>query len=124
MNTDRKEKSPICVHPCSSVAPFLYSLHVKQLHLEGQLRVGRDLAHGAVAVGQVRRDDQLALAANLHAGHALVPALDDLAATEPEREGLAAVEAAVELRTVLQRAGVMDDDLVALLGRLAVADLQ
>ena len=42
-------------------------------------------AGAAVAVAEVRRDDQLAPAADLHALHALVPAGDDLADAELER---------------------------------------
>ena len=44
----------------------------------------------------------------------LVPALDDVAGAEAEGEGLAAVQAGVELGAVLQPAGVVDlDDLAA-----------
>src|SRR5690606_41712258 len=54
-------------------------------------------ARAGVAVGQVRRDDELAAAADLHAGDAHVPALDDAAAAELEVEGGAAVPGRVEL---------------------------
>jgi hypothetical protein len=46
----------------------------------------------------------------------LVPALDDLAEAEAELEGIAAIDAAVELGAVEEGAGVVDHDLVALLG--------
>ena len=46
---------------------------------------------------EVRRDDQPAAAADLHALHALVPAGDDLADAEAEVEGRAAVVRGVEL---------------------------
>src|SRR3954471_1109039 len=61
--------------------------------LAGLDRRGRAL----VAVGEVGGDGQLAAAADLHALHALVPALDDPAATQREAERLAAVPAGVEL---------------------------
>src|SRR5262245_59019520 len=73
-------------------------LQVEELHLEQQRRVRRDHPAGAArAVAEVGRDQQRALAADLHAGHALVPALDDLALAEAERERAAAIERAVEL---------------------------
>src|SRR4051794_8980410 len=53
----------------------------------------------ALAVAEVRRDRQLAAAADLHPGDALVPAADDHAGAEPERERLAAVPGGVELAT-------------------------
>src|SRR5436190_18099129 len=69
----------------------------------------------ALAVGQVRGDDELAFAADLHPGDAFIPALDDLPGPELERERPAAIETAVELLAVLERAGVMHLDGVALL---------
>ena len=57
------------------------SAHREQLDLEDQRGLGRDDAGVAAhAVAELGWDGQLALAAHLHAGHALVPALDDLAA--------------------------------------------
>src|SRR4051812_9805549 len=51
------------------------SLHSEQFDVEHQSRVRRDHAAGAAgAVAELRRDDQRALAANLHRGNALVPA--------------------------------------------------
>src|SRR5207249_7548174 len=86
---------------------------LEQLYLEDQLGVGRDDAAGAARpVTECRRDDELALAADLHAGHALVPALDDHAGAELERERLVAVVAAVELLAVAEPAGVVDLDRV------------
>src|SRR3954454_2859926 len=70
-----------------------------------------DGAAGApVAVAQVGRDDELAAAADLHALHALVPAGDDLADTEAERQRLAPVVRRVELLP----GGVSDADVVHL----------
>src|SRR3954469_11510692 len=74
-------------------------LQLQKLDLEQQGRVRRDNAAGAArAVAQLGRDQQRPLAAHLHAGHAFVPTLDHLAATEPERERAAPVQRAVELR--------------------------
>ena len=56
-----------------------------------------DAAGAAVAVPEVRRDHELAAAADLHALHALVPAGDDLADAEPELQRRAAVVRRVEL---------------------------
>src|SRR5258707_83071 len=51
------------------------SLHVEQLDFEDQRGVGRnDAARAARAIAERRRDDQRALAADLHRGNALVPA--------------------------------------------------
>src|SRR5690348_8815034 len=51
----------------------------EQLDFEDERGVGRDDAAATVlAVGERGRDDELALAADLHAGDALVPALDDV----------------------------------------------
>ena len=62
----------------------------------------------AGAVAEVGRDDEGALAADFHAGHAFVPAFDHLALAEGERERLVAVARAVELGAVEQPAGVVD----------------
>src|SRR5436305_13276360 len=73
-------------------------LDVEQLDLEREPRVRRDVRAGAArAVAQRRRDDQLALAADLHPHHPLVPPLDDGVAAEDEHERLAALARAVEL---------------------------
>src|SRR5260370_32584547 len=78
----------------------------QQLDLERQFGVRRDDAGRAPgAVAQSGRDDELALAADLHAGHALVPALDDPTGAELKGERLAAVEAGGELFPVGEPAG-------------------
>src|SRR5215475_8152085 len=82
------------VHPWRGTPPLL---DLQQLNVEVQFRVGRDDVAGAAgAVAEFGRDDELARAANFHAGDAFVPALDDLAGAERKRERLAAVFAAVE----------------------------
>src|SRR6185369_3924989 len=65
-------------------------------------------------VAHVGRDGERALATDLHAGHAFVPAANDLAAAEAEVERLVAIARAVELaplpiglRLVEQPSGVV-----------------
>ena len=78
------------------------SLHVDDEH---ERRVRGDRARAVRPVAEVRRDDQHAPAALLHARDALIPARDDHARAERERERLAAaVPGGVELRAVLRRA--------------------
>src|SRR5690606_22212363 len=86
-----------------------------------------DHATGAArAVAQCRRDDQDAGAADLHAGHALVPALDHHARAQREDEGLVAVLAGIELGALLavlvQPAGVVHGHVAARRRLRAVAD--
>src|SRR5216683_4207891 len=89
----------------------------EQLDLEDQRGAGRDdAARAAVAVPQVRGDDQLALAAHLHGDDALVPALDDAALAHRELERGPAVHRAVELGAALEPAGVVHAHRVAGLG--------
>src|SRR4051812_35735296 len=81
---------------CSGTTMPVTSLDVEQLHFEDEGRVRRDHAAGAArAVAEARRDGELALAADLHAGDAFVPALDHVALAERKDEGLAAVLARV-----------------------------
>src|ERR1700758_685799 len=72
-----------------------------------------------VPVGQVRRDDQLPSAADLHPLDALVPARDDLPGAQPEAQRLATVPARVEL--LAGRVG--DPDVVHLNGVACARDL-
>src|SRR4051812_18564605 len=61
------------------------TLHVEQLDFEDQRRIRRDDAGGAAgAVAELGRDDERALAADLHCGHAFIPARDD--ALHPDRK--------------------------------------
>src|SRR5688572_15787962 len=71
------------------------SLHRQELDLEDQGGVGGDAGARVATVAEVRRDDEGALAAHLHAGDALVPAADDLAASDGELERGTAVQRAV-----------------------------
>ncbi|MNT87246.1 hypothetical protein D3C72_2276370 [compost metagenome] len=77
----------------------------------------------AFAIGQLRRDVEFALAADLHAHHALVPALDHTAGADDALERLAAFMGRVENRTVFQGAGVVGRDQGALDDFLAFAQL-
>src|SRR2546428_3678615 len=98
--------------------------HVEQLDLELERGIGRDDVAGAArAVAERRRHDEDAFAADLHASHAFVPTLDDLATAERERERLTTVLGAVEPGAVHQPAGVVDDSRLAGHRRGAAADL-
>src|SRR5262249_1834546 len=82
----------------------------EQLDLEHERRVGRDRAREAPrAVAERRRDGELALAADAHALHALVPARDHLARAEAEAERRVA-DAGVELLAVGEPARVVHLD--------------
>jgi hypothetical protein len=88
---------PFCV---AAVARSL--LHAEQIDIEDQHGARRNDATGAArAIAQVRRNDQRALAADMHSGEAFIPALDDLALAEREGKRLAPVERAVELLALL-----------------------
>ena len=82
-----------------------------------QRRVRRDGITGSLrAIAKRRRDDELALAANLHAKHALIPSLDDLSRAEGEAERLVAVHGrSVEHSTVVERPRVKHVHRVAVL---------
>src|SRR5262249_30758615 len=89
-------------------------------------RVRRDDAAGATrAIPKRGRDDEGALAADLHGGDALVPALDDLPRANAKLKRLTAINRTIEflaLRTVVvEPAGVMHHGGLAR-GRRASAD--
>src|SRR3982750_796181 len=77
-----------------------------------------------LAEPELGRDGQLALAAHLHPDEPLVPPLDGIAGAEAEGERVLAVAAGVELRAVLQPAGVVDLDDPAELGLVPLAELE
>src|SRR3954447_24105010 len=80
----------------------------EQLHVEYQGGVRRDHAAGAArAVPFCGRNCQRPLSADAHAGHALVPAADHLAAAKPERERFIAIPRAVELEPFVIRSGLV-----------------
>ncbi len=80
----------------------------------GRLAVG--------AVGELIGDEEAALAADVHAVEAGVPAGDDLVLAVGEGEGLAAVDGGVELGAVGEVAGVVDGVELVRRGELAGAD--
>ncbi len=99
----------------------------EQFHVELQRGVrGDHAARAARAVAQGRGDDERALAADLHALHAFVPALDHHAGAEVELERGIAVAAGVELRALLavvvEPAGVVHAHRLAAGGLGAFAD--
>jgi len=72
-------------------------IQAKQLDIEDQHGVRRNDAAGAArAIAQLRLQDQCALAADLHAFDALVPALDHAPRAQGEFERFAAIDRAVE----------------------------
>src|SRR5262249_57170162 len=98
------------------------SLHREQLDIEHQRRIRRDHPAGAAgAVAERGRNDQRALAADLHGGDALVPALDDAALADREIERLVAVDPRVQflalLAVLIEPAGVVHDAGLARLRR-------
>lgn len=68
---------------------MLRSLDLEELDVEGQLAVAGDTRKGLGAVGEAGGDGKATLAANAHADNTDVPALDDLALADLERERLA-----------------------------------
>ena len=76
-----------------------------------------------LAVGQLVGDEETALAAELHAFKAGVPAWDDAVLAVGKADGLAAINGGVELGAVCEVAGVVDGVELAGLGGLAGADL-
>src|SRR5438477_12519070 len=89
----------------------------EQLHLEDQRRPRRNHAAGApVAVAEMRRDDELALAAHAHRADAFVPAFDDASLADREHQRLTAIDRRVELLSALQPSRVVHADVVAGLG--------
>ena len=95
----RYSSSSSGVQPSPSIGTVVDPLQVDD---EDERLAGTDLrARALVAVGEVRRDDEQPAAALLHPRDALVPARDDLAGAERERERLRpAVPRRVELPPV------------------------
>src|SRR5207249_856753 len=87
----------------------------QELHLEYEGGLRRDWAAGrtGIAISELRRDGEFALAAYFHGQDAFVPSFDDLALADGELEGRATVLAAVELGAVRQPAGVVHGNRLA-----------
>src|SRR5687768_12892355 len=82
------------------------SLACHQLAVAPQCRVRwYDVLCAGLAVTECRRNHEPALATGLHALHSLVPTANHLAIADPEREWLATIARAVELRALLLRCG-------------------
>src|SRR5881296_218230 len=112
--------APLCPTALSGVA-LLHDF--QELDLEDERGAGLDLGRrAAVTVGGVGGTDEPALATDLHLLHALGPALDH--AAQRKRDGLAALDRAVEHRSVGQRAVVVHLHLVGRGGTRARARLE
>src|SRR4051812_2402815 len=100
------------------------SLHRQQFDIEHQRRIRRDDAAGAArAITERGRNDQRALAADLHGANTLVPAGDHLTLADRKLERLVAVHGGVELLALLavlvEPSGIMHDASLAGLRRSA-----
>lgn len=110
-----RSETVCCVH-VSELKGWWRSADTQELDLEDEGRVRGDGAGEAlVAVGFFGGDGELDLVADFHLGDAFVPTLDDLADAKDKVEGLIAIDGAVELLSVGQRAGVVDGDGLAFL---------
>src|SRR5262245_38620442 len=97
----------------------------KQLDLENEVRVGRNLGQRALtAVPQRGRNPQLPLSPDHHESYSFVPARNDLADAELEGERLAAHATVEFLAVLLQPTRVVDNDNVAARGWVTGAFLQ
>src|SRR2546427_13017304 len=78
------------------------SLHRQQFDVEHQRRIRRNEAAGAArAVTERGRNDQRALAADLHGSDTLVPAGDHLALPDRKLERLVAIDGRIEFLALL-----------------------
>src|SRR6266404_962410 len=89
-------------------------LYRQQFDVEHQRRVRRnDAARPARAVAERRRNDQGALAADLHGGDAFIPAGDHLVLPDWKLERLVAIDRTIEflalLAVLIKPTGVMHD---------------
>jgi hypothetical protein len=80
------------------------------------------VARALFAVGELRRDGELARAADFHAGEAFFPAGHDFLLPERELKRVLLFLARIELRPVGEPAGVVHDDVPAGRGCRALAD--
>ncbi len=94
-----------------------------ELNVEDELGLGGDDGRAAgFAVGELVGDEETALATDVHAFEAGVPAFDDAVLAVGEGDGLAAVDGGVKLGAVGEIAGVVDGVVLAGLGEGAGAD--
>ena len=107
--------------PAWNAVPAQGLAGVQQVDDEDQRLAGQPVPATGWTVGLLRRDGQLAAAADLHAGDAVLPALDQ--AAQRELDGLAAVPGTVELLAgVVLDADVVHLDVAAGHGLSTVAD--
>jgi hypothetical protein len=93
---------------------FIVWGRLQQFNVKDQRRVARDRGRGArLAVAELGRDRDRALAAGAHAFDTNAHALDDITDAVTERERLLAVLRCIELLAVGQKALVQDADLAA-----------
>src|SRR5882724_10840466 len=93
-----------------SVASFARRDDFQDFHFKDELSARwNHFARAPLAVAQLGGNVEHAFAALFHAGNALVPALDNIAFTDEDGKRLSAVEAAVELLTIRQLAGVVHE---------------
>src|SRR5687767_167422 len=113
-----KRANRIVMNPLPGLRSERDGFEAEQLDFEQQRGIRRDqaLVDVAAAVAERGRDHEAAQAADLHAGHALLPALDDMAGAKRKREWLVAVTRAVEFlaaqfrrRRIVEPAGVVHD---------------
>src|SRR5215471_17811916 len=71
------------------------------------------------AIGELRWNPQLPLAAYFHSLHTLVPAFDDVATPQGEGEWLARIDGAIEFLPRGEPSGVVNSHLLAVYGRLS-----
>ena len=94
------------------------AINANKLRLEDQHAVSRNRPRAPAAIRPVRLDCELPLLANAHVEKTLVPALDDLALSDREAEGLAAAVRSVKLGAVgLESSavcGVLGDSLLVM----------
>lgn len=95
---------------------------LQQLDIEDQLGVGGDAGKSLLAVCEVRRNCDTALATRGHASNTDVPALDDFTLAQLEGERLALL-VGVEDLAVLELANVPHGDNVATLSSSTLAEL-
>src|SRR6478672_3953929 len=103
-------------------------LHRQQFDVEHQCRIRRNDAAGPTrAVAERGRNDQRALAADIHRGDTLVPARDHLTLADLELERLVAVDGRIEflalLAVLVEPSRVVHHAGLAWFGRRAGADL-
>jgi len=102
-----------------------------KLDIENQIRVGRNMSGKAsVAISIVCSDVECRFFAKLHSGYSLVPALDDLTDANGGLErsssngGVKLCALVARLGGILQKASVLNGDLVSDVGGRSVTLLQ